>query len=88
MSDQLRFLEMAGIRIRVESDGGLSGDPGILEDYLAEPGASDYVLRAGQRERMPSPEGAEVYASGALRVYRRENSQMRFYGEVQDDPCR
>lgn len=88
MTDQLRFLEMAGIRIRVESDGGLSGDPGILEDYLAEPGASDYVLRAVQRERMPSPEGAEVYASGALRVYRRENSQMRFYGEVQDDPSR
>lgn len=86
MAEQLRFLEMAGIRIRVESDGGLSEDPGILADYLAEAEKWDYVLRAVQREAMPEPEGAEVYSSAALRVYRQGEAQMRFHGEVQTDP--
>ena len=86
MAEQLRFLEMAGIRIRVESDGGLSEDPGILADYLAEAEKWDYVLRAVQREAMPEPEGAEVYSSAALRVFRGETGQMRFHGEVRDRP--
>lgn len=86
MSEQLRFLEMAGLRIRVESDGGLSEDPGILADYLTGPGDWDYVLRAVQREELPAPEGEAVYSGGALRVFRQGNAQMRFHGEVGEDP--
>ena len=88
MADQLRFLEMAGIRIRVESDGWLSEDPGVLKEYLTGAGDWDYVLRATQRDVMPEPEGAEVYSSAALRVFRGETGQMRFHGEVQEEPDR
>ncbi|MBR7178158.1 MAG: hypothetical protein IKD27_01375 [Oscillospiraceae bacterium] len=86
MTEQLRLLEMAGIRVRVESDGGLSEDPGILADYLTEAEKWDYVLRAVQSDAMPEPEGTEVYSSAALRVYRQGEAQMRFHGEVQTDP--
>ena len=86
MTEQLRLLEMAGIRVRVESDGGLSEDPGILADYLTEAEKWDYVLRAVQSDALPEPEGTEVYSSAALRVYRQGEAQMRFHGEVQTDP--
>ncbi len=81
MTEQLRFLALAGLRVRVVSDGGLSEDPGILAEYLAEAGEWDYTLRAVQIEDMPPPEGTQVYHSAALRVYRSADAQIRYHGE-------
>lgn len=86
MTEQRRFLEIAGIRFRVESDGALSEDPGILADYLTGEGACDYVLRVLQKEELPVHEGTEAYRSDGLRVFRTADRQLRFHGEVRDRP--
>ena len=86
MSEQLRFLEMAGIRIRVESDGGLSDSPGVLADYLAGAGEWDYRIRAQQKEELPPSVGTEIYATDALRIFRTDDGQLRYHGEVCSAP--
>lgn len=83
MAEQLRYLELAGLRIRVEAESGLSEDPGILREYLAAPGACDYSLTVTLQERLPEPEGKEVYISPGLRVYEAGEGQQYFYGEAQ-----
>ncbi len=86
MGKQRLFFQVAGIRIRVEADGALSEEPGILADYLCGEGPSDVSLRAEPADRMPEPEGTEVYTSAALRVYTTGSGIRRYIGEVADDP--
>ena len=84
MSEQRLFLQIAGIRIRVESDGALSEDPGILAEYLTGEGSCDVVLRAELAERLPEPVGAPVYTDPALRVYDTGSALRRYIGTAED----
>ena len=86
MTEQLRWLELAGIRLRVESDGGLSDNPGILADYAAAPGEADHTLRAEIQERIAQPQGIEIYTNGGMRVYRNGGQVLHYIGEVARKP--
>ncbi|MBQ7871774.1 MAG: hypothetical protein IJ357_06495 [Oscillospiraceae bacterium] len=87
MAEQERYLEMAGLRIRVSAQGDLSEDPGILENFLTAPGPVDHSLRAEIVERIDPPQGTEVHGGGALRVYHDGATVIRCIGEVARDPA-
>lgn len=84
MSEQRRFLQIAGIRIRVESDGAIAPDPGVLAEYLTGEGGCDVVLRAELTERLPEPQGKEIYTDPALRVYDTGCALRRYIGTPGD----
>ena len=88
MAEQARWLELAGIRIRVESAGGLSGNTGILSNFLTEEGPVSHRFFAEIAEQMEPCGGTEVYASGAVRVYRSGDAIVRYIGEVAADPAK
>lgn len=82
MSKQVRTLELAGIPIRVESDGALSEDPGILAEYLLPEGDGAHVLKITMADELPKPEGTELYTGGDFRVYRAGESVIRYVGDL------
>lgn len=86
MAEQVRWLELAGIRIRVESDGVLSGDTGILSDFLTTEGPVSHQFWAETVERVEACSGIEVYTNAGLRVFRSGDTVFRYIGEVASDP--
>lgn len=86
MAEQTRYLTLAGLRVRVSGDGALSEAPGILSNYLTEPGPVDHHLRAQIVERVAAPTGAALYTTPSLRVYQHGETIVRYIGEVPADP--
>lgn len=86
MSNRTRWLDLAGLRVRVESDEGLSEDPGILANFLTEAGSADHVLRTELLDQVPPPTGTELYNGGALRIFRDGETIVRYIGDVEVDP--
>lgn len=82
MSKQTIILDLAGIPIRVESDGFLSEDPGILADYLKPEQDAAHVLKVTMADVLPKPEGSRIYTGGDFLVYQAGESVIRYIGDI------
>lgn len=82
MSKQELTLELARIPIRVESEGVLSEDLGILTDYVGSDRVAVHHLKVSFSDVLPEPEGTEVYTGGDFRVYRAGETLCRIVGDL------
>ena len=86
MNERELWLELAGLRIRVSADGSLSEAPGILEGYITAKGTADHTVHARMTDCFDLPTGQELFADGAIRVFRDPGGVRIYRGEVSEKP--
>lgn len=76
------YLELAGIRVRIQSEEKLFDDPGILTEFCVEPGPWIHSYHVGLAHELPVPQGRECYADPVLRVYDAGDAVIRYGGDL------
>lgn len=68
-----QFIQFAGLRFRVHCPEPFLSDPGILEQYLAQPGPWDHDLSMELVTALPEPEGELAFSCPEFRFYQRDD---------------
>ena len=80
-----RYYRFARVTVRVRAEEGIFyEDEGALQPYAVPESEADLTMTVCMVDRLDAPEGACVYRSDGIWIYRTEDAQIRYQGALQE----